>query len=99
MEISTSLVFDGSPLNGSTNNPSTLWRPLQELTDCTRYYWRVQPFRENHTGQYSMVYTFRVDLTGSCSPETNGLVQGTVWDDQCAGVGPGTPVPAPLPPG
>jgi hypothetical protein len=44
-----------------------------------------------------MAYTFRVDLSGSCAPETHGLIQGTVWEDQCAGVGPGTPVPDPLP--
>jgi hypothetical protein len=97
VEISTSLVFDGSPLNGSMNNPSTLWGPLQTLDDCTRYYWRVRPFRQNQPGPYSMAYTFRVDLSGSCAPETHGLIQGTVWEDQCAGVGPGTPVPEPLP--
>jgi hypothetical protein len=97
VEISTSLVFDGSPLNGSMNNPSTLWGPLQTLDDCTRYYWRVRSFRQNQPGPYSMAYTFRVDLSGSCAPETHGLIQGTVWEDQCAAVGPGTPVPDPLP--
>jgi hypothetical protein len=97
VEISTNLVFDGSPLNGSMGNPSTLWGPLPDLTDCTRYFWRVRGIRENLEGPYSQVYTFRVDLSGSCPPETTGMIQGTVWQDQCVGPGPGTPVPDPPP--
>ena len=87
----------GSPLNGSMGNPSTLWGLLPTLTDCARYYRRVRGFRENQPGPYSEVYTFRVDLLGSCAPEANGLIQGTVWQDQCVGPGPGTPVPDPPP--
>jgi hypothetical protein len=97
VEVSDSLVFDGSPLNGSMDNPSTRWGPLPGLVDCTRYYWRVQPVRQGQTGPYSQVYTFRLDLNGSCAPETNGMIQGTLWQDQCVGPGPGTPVPDPLP--
>jgi hypothetical protein len=99
VDLSTSLVFDGSPLNGATGNPSTRWGPGGPLADCTRYYWRVQPFRDDQPGPYSQVYTFRVDLSGSCAPETHGMIQGTVWEDQCLVPSPGTPIPDQPPPG
>ncbi len=93
VEISTSQVFDGSTLNGSMNNPSTTWGPIQPVEDCTRYFWRVQAFRQGYHGKYSQVYTFYVNLSGNCPAETYGIVQGTAWQDQCVGPGPGTPVP------
>jgi hypothetical protein len=95
VNLSTSLVFDGSPLNGGTGNPSTRWGPGDPLDDCTRYYWRVAPMLGEELGQYSEVWTFRVDLTGTCAPETHGMIRGTVWNDQCAL--PDGPLPDPLP--
>jgi hypothetical protein len=93
IELATTLVFDGSPLNGATGNSSTSWSPSQPLTDCTRYYWRVRAFKDNQDGQYSQVYTFRVEESDSCPAEMYGMIQGTVWEDQCASPGAGTPMP------
>jgi hypothetical protein len=95
VEMSTSLVLDGSPLNGSTATPTMQWAPVQALQDCTRYYWRVQAVKDGGTGPGSQVYTFFVNLTGTCPAQAyqSGSIQGTVWEDQCAGPGAGTPMP------
>jgi hypothetical protein len=93
VELSDSLVFDGSPLNVNLDTPSTRWEMGAQLEDCTRYYWRVSAVRDDQQGHRSQVYTFRVDLTGSCAPEVHGMIQGTVWEDQCAAPGDGTPMP------
>jgi hypothetical protein len=98
VEITTNLQFDGSPLNENTGIPVTSWHPTQPLEDCTRYYWRVVVVKDGQPGgQASRVFTFRVNLTGSCAPEVNGSIQGTIWEDQCVGPGAGTPMPDPLP--
>jgi hypothetical protein len=97
VEIAPMMLFDGSPLNGNTSTPSTYWAPTLTLEDCTRYFWHVIAVKDGHTGPDSQVYTFRVDLTGACAPEASGSIQGTVWEDQCAGPGAGTPMPDPLP--
>ena len=97
VEISPIMLFDGSPLNGNTGIPTTSWVPTHILEDCTPYYWRVKAVKDGQTGQGSQVYTFRVDLTGTCAPLTTGSIQGTVWEDQCGGPGAGTPMPDPLP--
>ncbi len=97
VELSNSLVFSGSPLNGGTGNPSTRWVPGQPLADCNRFYWRVRAFKDGNPGPYSQVYTFRLAISGGCPAETTGLIQGTVWQDQCVGPGPGTPVNGPAP--
>jgi len=91
--ISPIMLFDGSPLNGSTDTPTTHWAPGQTLEDCTRYFWQVQAVKNGHTGPGSQVYTFRVDLTGSCAPEVHAMIQGTVWEDQCAAPEEGTLLP------
>jgi hypothetical protein len=90
--LTTNLMFDGSPLNGATGNPSTRWAPGDPLTDCTRYYWMVRPGLGDTLGPYSQVYTFRVEISGGCPAESSAMIRGTVWEDQCAGLGAGTPV-------
>ncbi len=97
IDLATSTTFTGSPLNGSTGNPSTRWGPGQPLADCTRYFWRVRGGIDSNLGPYSPIYTFRVDLQGNCPAEQSGMIQGTVWEDQCLGPGAGTPMP-PQPP-
>jgi hypothetical protein len=99
VEMSISLVLEGSPLNGSTSTPTMQWVPVQDLQDCTRYYWHVQAVKDNLTGPWSQVYTLFVNLTGTCPAQAyqSGSIQGTVWEDQCAGPGAGTPMPDPLP--
>jgi hypothetical protein len=97
VEISPMMQFENSPLNENTVTPNMYWTPTNTLQDCTRYFWQVKAVKDGQTGQASQVYTFRVDLTGSCAPETLGMIQGTVWEDQCVGPGAGTPMPNPLP--
>ncbi len=94
--LTTNLDFNGSPLSGSTGNPSTRWAPGDPLTDCTRYYWMVRPGIGDSLGPYSQVYTFRVEISGGCPPEVQSMIGGTVWDDQCVNPGPGIPDPLPL---
>ncbi len=95
--LTTNLDFNNSPLNGSTSNPSTRWGPGQPLADCNRFYWMVRPGVGDTLGPYSAVNTFRVEISGGCPPETNGMIRGTVWEDQCAGLGNATPDPNALP--
>ena len=94
--LTTNLDFSGSPLTGATANPTTRWRPGVPLTDCTRYYWMVRPIIASDLGPYSQVYTFKVEISGGCPPESNGMIRGTVWDDQCVNPGGGIPDPLPL---
>ena len=94
--LTTNLDFNGSPLSGSTGNPSTRWAPGDPLTDCTRYYWMVRPGIGDSLGPYSQVYTFRVEISGGCPPEVQSMIGGTVWEDQCVNPGPGIPNPLPL---
>ncbi|HWQ45548.1 MAG TPA: SdrD B-like domain-containing protein [Longilinea sp.] len=66
------------------------------LTDCTRYYWKVVASDGNVYGPESEVFTFRTDFTGSCPAEgATGSISGYVWNDICD-VPYGT-VPDPLP--
>jgi len=97
VEISPMMQFDNSPLNENTGSPVNSWVPSHTLTDCTRYFWRVSAVKDGQTGQSSQVYNFRVAISGGCPAEANGFIHGTVWEDQCAGPGAGTPVPDPLP--
>jgi len=70
VNLSTSLDFKDSPLNGGTGNPSTRWVTGDvPIADCTRYYWRIVACTGSECGPYSDVRTFRVDGTGSCPPE------------------------------
>jgi hypothetical protein len=98
VEMSPIMLFDGSPLNGTTGTPTTHWAPTGDLQDCARYFWRVTALKDGQESQGSQVYTFRVDLTGTCPAESSGMIRGTVWEDQCAKTeeGPPTPVNPPL---
>ena len=97
VEMSPMLQFDGSPLNETTDGPNMYWAPTNTLEDCVRYFWRVRAVVDGHEGPLSQVYNFKVDLTGSCPVSGHGTIQGTVWEDQCAGPDVGTPIPDPLP--
>ncbi|MGA2505588.1 MAG: hypothetical protein ABSG01_16020 [Anaerolineales bacterium] len=97
VEMSPMMQFENSPLNENASTPNMYWTPTNTLQDCTRYYWQVKAVKDGQTGQGSQVYTFRVDLTSTCAPEKLGLIQGTVWEDQCIGPGAGTPMPTPPP--
>ncbi len=92
IQITNNLLFDSSPLNGVTSTASTRWAPASPLADCNRYFWRVRAVKGSTKGPFSDVYNFKVAISGGCPPEANGIIQGTVWEDQCAGLGPGTPV-------
>jgi hypothetical protein len=69
VDLSTSLDFDDSPLNGGTGTPSTRWGPGQPLIDCTRYYWRTAAITGVQLGPYSEVHTFRVAVSPDCPAE------------------------------
>ena len=97
VEMSTTLIFNGSPFNASTDSPAMHWSPVQPLQDCTRYYWRIRGVAGDQEGQWSQVYNLYVNLTGACPTETYGAIRGTVWEDQCVPPGPGTPMPDPPP--
>ena len=97
VELAPLLLFDGSPLNGSTGTPAMSWTPAATLEDCERYFWRVTAFKDGMESPASQVLTFRVDLTGSCAPEAIGMIRGTVWEDECAAFGAVPPFPDPLP--
>lgn len=98
VEISPIMQFAGSPLNDNTSTPVNSWVPTHLLEDCNRYFWKVTAVKDGEpAGQGSQVLTFKVDLAGTCPAESVGYIQGTLWEDQCAGIGPGTPVPDPLP--
>lgn len=69
VNLSTSLDFEGSPLNGGTGTPSTRWGRDVPLSDCARYYWRVAAGIGAQFSEYSEVHTFRIDTSGGCPAE------------------------------
>jgi hypothetical protein len=99
VQLSNSLNFDGSPLNGGTGNPSTRWSPGHDLVDCQRYFWRIRGMAEDIiVGPNSPVFTFRVDTAGTCGPESSAMIRGVVWRDTCGQPELG-PIPDPPPVG
>jgi hypothetical protein len=79
---------------------STNWR-TGVVNDCKRYFWHVRASalgngNDGTMSDWSEIYTYRVDLTGSCAPEQQGMVRGTIWQDQCALPDGSLPDPLPL---
>jgi hypothetical protein len=66
VRLSTSTDFEGSVLNGGTGNPSTRWGPGVPLTDCTRYYWQIVACDGGQCGPFSVVHTFRIEISPDC---------------------------------
>lgn len=97
VEISPMLQFEGNQLNQATSGPGTSVHAAGPYQDCQQYFWRVRAVVGAHEGPPSQVYNFRIDLTGTCPASGFASIQGTVWEDQCAGPDVGTPMPDPLP--
>ena len=94
------MQFENSPLNDNTVTPNMFLDTHPALFRIApAIFGRSRRSRTARRGRVPRFITFRVDLTGTCAPETLGMIQGTVWEDQCVGPGPGTPVPDPLPVG
>lgn len=91
--LSNSLVLDGSPLSTTFDAPFTRYEMGWQLEDCQRYFWRVRAIKDGQEGPGSQLYTFKVDLTGSCLEEATGMIRGTVWEDQCDAPAEGSPLP------
>jgi hypothetical protein len=53
-------------LGTTTNNPSTYW--TWQLNDCTTYWWKVSASNGQMLSPYSSTFSFKIDMTGSCSP-------------------------------
>lgn len=71
---------------------------MDELPNCSLHYWRVAPFQEGTIGPMSAIFSYYVDSTGTCFPETIEYdLSGTVWHDLCAV--PDGPLPDPIPAG
>ena len=82
VELADGPDFD-SALSTVFDPPEQRWEVGALLEDCTRYYWRVRAITGGSEGQNSQIYTFTVNLTGSCPTETSAIIHGTLWEDQC----------------
>lgn len=68
LQLDTDPTFPGPNLAFGLGPPRIGQAPLSDLTDCTQYYWRVRSENTDGAGPWSPIWTFRVDLTGSCPP-------------------------------
>jgi hypothetical protein len=93
VDLSNSLDLDNSPLNMVLDTPGTSTEIGALLQDCQRYYWRVRAVSGGEAGQSSQLFTFTVDLSGTCAPETATIIHGTLWEDQCDASAGSDPMP------
>lgn len=68
LELDTDPTFPGPNLVVGLGAPRIGQVPIDDLTDCTQYYWRVRSENSDGEGPWSPIWTFRVDLTGACAP-------------------------------
>jgi hypothetical protein len=68
IDLSVDPLFADTSLSGGTGNPSTNWGPGSPLVNCQLYYWRVAPINNITLGPFSSSRSFRVNVSGTCSP-------------------------------
>jgi len=95
VDLAVDPTFDTSIISETTDSPIPSWSPGMELRDCMQYFWRVVPIIDGARGEYSEIFEFKLDISGSCT--SNALISGDVFHDLCAvpyaSIPPGDPLP------
>ncbi len=98
VDLSIDPTFADTSLSGGTGNSNTRWMSAENLSDCTRYYWKVTPSIASTFGPVSQTFTFRTNL-GGCGPDEGlpgATITGMVWEDLCFLTDGPLPFPLPL---
>jgi hypothetical protein len=66
-ELSTDPGFAGPNLFDNTGTPDTRTYPIEELTDCTQYFWHVLARNSGGDGPSTSIHTFYTNFSGDCA--------------------------------